>query len=95
MTLTIDFTPAEEGQLRTAAQKEGIAPAELVRKLVTSALPLGPDENAVSIALLRSWLDEEATDDPDELQQAQREVEAFQHAINAERDRAGARQMYP
>ena len=95
MTLTIHLTPAEEGRLRTAAQMEGIPPAELVQKLVTDHLPPMPEENAASIALLQSWLEEDATDDPDELQQAQTELEAFKQAINAERERAGARRIYP
>ena len=95
MILTINLTPVEEGRLRTAAQKEGIPPAELVRKLVTEHLPPAPEENAASIALLQSWLDEDATDDPDELRQAQTALAAFKQAINAERERAGARRIYP
>jgi len=94
MTLTIDLTQEEEMRLRAAAQKEGIDPAELVRKLVTEHLPPAQDENAASIALLESWLTEDATDDPDEVQQAQEELEAFKRAINAERERAGARRRY-
>lgn len=95
MTLTINLTPAEERQLRVAAQQEGIAPAELARKLVTEHLPPVSDENAASIALLQSWLEEDATDDPDELRQAEAELETFKQAINAERERAGARRIYP
>lgn len=71
MTLTINLTPAEEARLRAAAQHEGIAPAELARKLVTEHLPPAPDENAASIALLQSWLEEDTTDDPDELRQSE------------------------
>jgi hypothetical protein len=95
MTLAIDLTPEEELRLRAAAQQEGIAPAELARKLVTEHLPPVPDENAASIALLQSWLEEDATDDPDEVRQAEAELEAFKQAINAERERAGARRIYP
>ena len=95
MTLIIDLSPAEEVRLRAAAQQEGIAPAELVRKLVREHLPPAHDENAASIALLQSWLEEDAKDDPDEVRQAQAELEAFKRAINAERERAGARQIYP
>ena len=95
MTLAIDLTPAEELRLHAAAQQEGIAPAELVRKLLTEHLPPVHDENAASIALLQSWLEEDATDDPDELRQAEAELEAFKRAINAERERAGARRIYP
>ena len=93
MTLTINLTPAEERQLRAAAQQEGLAPAELARKLVTEHLPSAPDENAASIALLQSWLEEDATDDPDEIRQADTELEAFKQVINAERERAGARRI--
>lgn len=95
MTLTINLTPVEEQQLRTAAQQEGLTPAELARKLVTEHLPLTLDENAASIALLQSWLEEDMTDDPEEIRQAEAELEAFKQAINAERERAGARRIYP
>jgi len=95
MTLTINLTREEEVRLRAAAQKEGVDPAELVRKLVTAHLPSAPEENAASIALLQSWLEEDATDDPDEVRKAQEELAAFKRAINAEREQAGARRIYP
>jgi hypothetical protein len=95
MTLTINLTSTEEQQLRAAAQQEGIAPTELARKLVIEHLRPATDENAESIALLQSWLEEDATDDPDEIQQAEAELEAFKQAINAERERAGAQRIYP
>jgi len=95
MTLTITLTVEEEARLRAAAQREGIDPAELVHQLVRAHLPPTPDENAASIALLQSWLEEDATHNPDDIQQAQAELEAFKHAINAERERAGARRIYP
>ena len=53
------------------------------------------DGNAASIALLQSWLEQDATDDPEELCRAQEELDEFKRAINAERERAGARQIYP
>jgi hypothetical protein len=62
---------------------------------VREHLPLTSDENAASIALLQSWLAEDATDNPDDIQPAQEELEAFKQAINAERERAGARRIYP
>ena len=65
MTLTITLTVEEEARLRVAAQREGIDPAELVHQLVRAHLPPTPDENAASIALLQSWLAEDATDNPD------------------------------
>ena len=95
MTLTITLTFEEEVRLRVAAQREGIDPAELVHQLVRAYLSPASDENAASIALLQSWLEEDATDNPDDIQQAEAELEAFKQAINAERERAGARRIYP
>jgi len=95
MTLTITLTFEEEVRLRVAAQKEGIDPAELVHQLVKAHLPPTPDANAASIALLQSWLAEDATNNPDDIQQAQAELDAFKQAINAECERAGARRIYP
>lgn len=95
MTLTINLTQEEETRLHTAAQKEGLDPVEFVRKLVTGHLLPAHDENAASIALLQSWLEEDATDNPDEIRQAQEELELFKQAINAERERAGTRRIYP
>ena len=43
----------------------------------------------------RSWLEEDATDDPDEIRRAQEELEEFKRGINVERERAGARRIYP
>ena len=95
MTLTINLTREEEERLHAAALKEGIDPAELVRKLVTEHLPPAHDENAASIALLQSWLAKDATDDPEKMHKAQEELETFKQALNAERERAGARRIYP
>ena len=95
MTLTITLTVEEEARLRVAAQREGIDPAALVHQLVRAHLPTTPDENAASIALLQSWLAEGVMDNPDDIQQAQAELEAFKQTLNAERERAGARRIYP
>jgi hypothetical protein len=39
MNLIIDLTPSEEAQLSEAAKQTGLAPAELVKKLVKEHLP--------------------------------------------------------
>jgi hypothetical protein len=52
-------------------------------------------ENAASIALLQSWLEEDATDDPGEIRKAQEELDEFKRGINEERERARARRIYP
>ncbi len=103
MTLTIDLTPAEEARLADAARRAGLAPAEAARKLVTEHLPPIKDErtreeiarNAPSISLLRSWLAEEATDDPDEIRRAEEELAEFKRKMNANRAATGERLLYP
>ncbi len=98
MTLTIELTPEQEAQLANAARRKGVEPAELVRELVVEHLPSishAQEEQDPTIALLQSWLDEDATDDPEEIRRAQEELDAFKQALNAERERAGARRIYP
>ncbi len=67
---------------------EHLPPAE-------SARPPADEGDAASIALLQSWLAEDATNDPEEIRAAQKQLDEFKRAINAERERAGARQIYP
>ena len=44
MVLSIDFTPREEAWLAEEAARKGIAPAEIVRRLVDERLESAPDE---------------------------------------------------
>ncbi len=73
--ITLDLTPTEEARISTVARQIGLAPAEYVKKLVTEHLPPSEptvptvdEENQALIALLQSWREEDATDDPQELQ---------------------------
>ncbi len=101
MTLTIDLTPEEETRLRVAAKRQGMEPAACARNLLSQCLPPVDtataefEANAASIALLKSWLSQDDSSDPDEIRHAQDELDQFKQAINAERDRAGARRVYP
>jgi hypothetical protein len=42
MNLIINLTPSEEAQISAAAKETGLAPAELVKKLVKEHLPVVP-----------------------------------------------------
>jgi hypothetical protein len=94
MTLEIDLTSEEEASLRAAAQAAGIEPAECVRRLLAQHLTSGPS-NQATLDLLRAWDEEDATDDPEEIRQAEEELQAFKEAMNAPRAAAGARLLYP
>jgi len=102
MSLTISLTPTEEARLSAAATKNGIAPEEFARKLVTDHLPVLPaepgmidEENARAIALLDKWIQEDATDDPEEIRQAEEELAEFKRNMNANRAATGERLAFP
>ncbi len=50
---------------------------------------------AASIALMQSWLEEDATDDPEELRIAAEDLLEFKRNMNIPRKEAGARLHYP
>jgi len=95
MTLHIDFGPKVETKLLAIARQNGIASSEVVKKIVTGDLPrLVPENevsgrNAAAIMLLRSWRNEDATDNPDEIRQAEEELAEFKRNINTNRAESG------
>lgn len=98
MTLTINLTPAEEARLTAAARQKGLEPAEFAHYLIDEHLPPAWEDEAAedpTIALLQSWIEDDTIDDPAEIEAAQRELDEFKQEINIERDRAGARRIYP
>ncbi len=52
-------------------------------------------ENAAAIALLRSWREQDATDDPEEIRKAEQELEEFKRNINANRAATDDRPISP
>ncbi len=54
-----------------------------------------PVKQTATMALMKSWLEEDATDDPDEIQEAQEELREFKRNMNLPRKEAGARLLYP
>lgn len=109
MKLTIELSPAQEARLFAAARREGTDLPSLAQKLLTDHLPeIETDatktpkansaigvENAAAIALLDSWLAQDATDDPEEIRQAEEEFEQFKSDMNANRAATGERLVFP
>jgi hypothetical protein len=62
MNLIVDLNPSEEARLSSAAKATGLAPAELIKKLVTEHLPAVPtlDEGELD-AKLRTWQQQDGT----------------------------------
>jgi hypothetical protein len=94
MRLTIELTPEQEVRLRAAAREAGLDAAECARQVLTAHLPALPAGEATR-DLLRTWQEEDATDDPEEIRKAEEELTAFKQGINAVRAEAGARILYP
>lgn len=94
MTLTIDLNPEEEARLRAAAARNGVTVAECARQVLTANLP--PDEpQDRTLALLAQWEAEDATSDPEEIRRAEAELAELKAGLNAPRETAGARLLFP
>jgi hypothetical protein len=62
MNLIIDLTPSEQAQLSSAAKETGLAPAELVKKLVQDHLLTVPISQEDDLdAKLRRWQQQDST----------------------------------
>ena len=94
MTLLIDLAPELEERLQQEATRQGVDVVDYARQLIEHGLPLtASDRQRATIALLQSWVAEDATDDPDAISVAEEELRAFKEAMN--RNRAGERPLYP
>ncbi|BDC48407.1 hypothetical protein F183_A07230 [Bryobacterales bacterium F-183] len=60
---------------------------------IAPATPQRPRDNA-TIALLESWLEEDAKMTPEEAAQAEKELEEFLQALNRNRVEAGERPLF-
>jgi len=70
MTLAISISPKAQERLARKAKDEGVDLPTLVSKIVeakAASLPDDSHEKDPTIALLRKWREEDATDDPEEL----------------------------
>lgn len=87
----------------TVARQIGLAPADYVKKLVKeNLLPVQPvearvvdAENAAAIAQTQAWMKEEATDDPEEIRQADADLNELLQNLNKNRIESGGKPLFP
>jgi hypothetical protein len=91
MTLVIDLAPEEIDRLRREAERHGMEAADYAHQLIRQSLP-AVDERAMA-QLVQSWMDQDATSDPEEVRRAEAELAAFKRAMNE--NRAGEAPLYP
>lgn len=60
-----------------------------------SAPPHVDPENAAAVALLQSWLAEDATDDPEAVRRADEELARLKQRLNADRAEGVERPLFP
>ncbi len=95
MTVTIPLSSAEEQALLRKAAALGLDPAEYVRTLVADATHVGTPNGSSrhpAAQLLAHWLAVDATDDPDALLVAERDLVGLKAGLNA--NRAGQRPLF-
>lgn len=96
MTLNIELTPRQEAHLTAVAQRERVAPTEILKRLLTEHLPPEPQEDKpdTMLALFAQWDNEDQRMTTAEIAEEIRTWEEFKININTERDRAGARKAF-
>ncbi len=103
MTVTLELTPAEEARLAEAVRLTGLPPDEAAHSVLAEHLPPSHTEVAegrlqprgTAAALLRRWREEDATDDPDEIRRAEKELAELKRNLNANRAATGERLLFP
>lgn len=88
MTLIIELTPEEEARLQEMAQTKGVNMVQYARQQLGLAEPtvLVPDaENQALIDLMKQWIAEDATDDPEELARRDADTEELLKNLKANR----------
>ena len=90
MSLIIELNPDERARLDAAAKQKGLAPEELVRKILNDHLPPLAVEHAsesATLALFRQWAEEDPKRTPEEAEAENRLWEQF--LTNLSKTRAG------
>lgn len=81
------------GTVDEVFSRRGEIPSDATVELKIFAPALA--EETPTMMLMRTWLEEDATDDPAQKEAAQQELDAFKRNMNRWREEAGARLLYP
>lgn len=95
MTLQINLPPDLNARLEAQASSLGLDTVEYAKKLIEDNLPT---PNQSTLELFKKWDEEDATDDPAEIERRNREAEGFMQSLARNRvDMEGpnARRLWP
>ena len=92
MSLLIELDPEVEARLQQAAAQQGLNTNEYARRLIETHLP---DAEGIALAnLMQSWIDEDATSDPEELEAREIEWQELKANLNANRAAVGEEPLF-
>ena len=93
MTLMIDLPVDVETRLERTARALGLDTTGYARQIIEASLPLEP--NRALADLMTAWIQEDATDDPEELESREAEWQELKANLNANRAIGGQRILFP
>ena len=93
MTLTIELSPKTEEAIRKEARSIGVPVLEYLSKLIEDKAnsqanepkPAIDERSSPAILMLQNWIRDEATDDPEAVNDAQLELDRFKSQLIANR----------
>lgn len=83
------------GTVEEVFSHRGEIPEGAVVELRVFDVPPAATMETPTMALMRSWLEEDATDDPEAIRAAEEELQEFKRGMNRARQEVGARLLYP
>jgi len=92
--MSIQVNPRLEDEIQQRALSKGVSAEQLLDHLLHPAT-LKPQKPTLTMLLMRSWMEEDATDDAEEIRKAKEELEEFKRNMNEPRKEARARLLYP
>lgn len=103
MTVTLELTPTEEARLAEESRRTGLPPAEAIHSVLAEHLPPAQEtvraeeiyRNAPTAALLRRWMEEDATDDPEVIRRAEEDLAELKRNLNANWAATGEKLPFP
>ncbi len=92
--MSLQVNPRLESEIQNRAMSKGVSPEQLLEYLL-HPFTQKPQKPTLTMLLMRSWLEEDATDDPEEIREAEESLQEFKRNMNQPRKEANARLLYP
>jgi hypothetical protein len=92
MSIIVELAPEKEKALYEEARRRGVDSHEYARQLIEAHLP--DPENIALAHLMQDWIEEDATDEPAEMERRDAEWQELKAGLNANRAAAGERPLF-